>query len=114
MLVVAAVLFALAALGGIIVATLHLKKNDAPISLALVHGLAAAVGLVLLIIAVTQMPSAGLAGVALAIFIIAALGGFVLFAMHLAKKSLPRGLIFLHGLAAVVAFIILLIGLSRS
>src|SRR5438046_9768713 len=114
MLVVAAVLFALAALGGIILATLHLKQNDASVSLALVHGLAAAVGLVLLIIVVTQMPSTGLAGVALVIFLIAALGGFVLFAMHLMRKPLPRGLIFVHGLAAVVAFIILLIGLSRS
>jgi len=76
-----------------------------------VHGLAAAVGLVLLIIAVTQMPSAGLAGVALVIFLIAALGGFVLFAMHLMRKPLPRGLIFVHGLAAVVAFVLLLIGL---
>ena len=114
MLVVAAVLFALAALGGIILATLHLKQNDAPVSLALVHGLAAAVGLVLLIIVVTQMPSTGLAGVALVIFLIAALGGFVLFAMHLMRKPLPRGLMFVHALAAVVAFIILLIGLSRS
>ena len=114
MLVAAVVLFALAALGGIILATLHLKKNDAPISLALVHGLAAAVGLVLLIIAITQMPSAGLAGVALAIFVIAALGGFVLFAMHLMKRSLPRGLLFLHALAAVVAFVLLLIGLTHS
>ncbi len=111
MLVVAAVLFALAALGGIILATLLLKKNDAPVSLALVHGLAAAVGLVLLIIVVTQMPSTGLAGVALVIFLIAALGGFVLFAMHLMRKPLPRGLIFVHGLAAVVAFVLLLIGL---
>jgi len=114
MLVVAAVLFALAALGGLILATLHLKKNDAPIPLALIHGLAAAVGLVLLIIAVTQMPSAGLAGVALAIFVIAALGGFVLFAMHLSKKLLPSGLIVVHGLVAVVAFVILLIALTRS
>lgn len=114
MLIVAVVLFALAALLGIILAVQHFKKNDAPISLAVVHGLAAAVGLVLLIIAVTQMPSAGLAGVALAIFVIAALGGFVLFAMHLMGKSLSRGLIFVHGLAAVVAFVLLLIGLSRS
>jgi hypothetical protein len=114
MLGIAAVLFALAALGGIILAAMHLKKNDAPISLALVHGLAAAVGLVLLIVAVMQMPSAGLAGVALAIFVIAALGGFVLFAMHLMKKPLPRGLIFVHGLAAVVAFVLLLIGLLHS
>jgi len=98
MLVVAAVLFALAALRGIILATLHLKKNDAPVSLALVHGLAAAVGLVLLIIVVTQMPSTGLAGVALVIFLIAALGGFVLFAMHLMRKPLPRGLILCMGL----------------
>src|SRR5437762_13474561 len=103
MLVVAAVLFALAALGGIILATLHLKKNDAPIPLALVHGLAAAVGLVLLIIAVTQMPSAGLAGVALAIFVIAALGGFVLFAIDLLQKPMPWGLMFVHAFVSVVA-----------
>lgn len=114
MLKIAIVLFALAALGGIILAALHLKKNDAPIPLALVHGLAAAVGLVLLIVAVMQIPSAGLAGVALAIFLIAALGGFVLFAMHLTKKSLPRGLIFVHGLAAVVAFVVLLVSLLRG
>src|SRR5438552_7734983 len=98
MLAVAAVLFALAALGGIILAAMHLKKNDAPIPLALIHGLAAAVGLVLLIIAVTQMPSAGLAGVALLIFIIAALGGFVLLAMNLMKKPLTRELMFVHAL----------------
>src|SRR5215470_16841034 len=101
MLVVAALLFALAALVGIILAALHLKKKDAPIPLALVHGLAAAVGLVLLIIVVVQMSSAGLAGVALAIFVIAALGGFVLFAMHLMRKKLPPGLIAVHGLLAV-------------
>ena len=114
MLIAAVILFALAALFGIILATLHLKTKGAPIPLALLHGLLAAVGLVLLIIAVVQMSSAGLVGVALAIFVIAALGGFVLFAMHLMKKSLPGGLIFVHGLAAVVAFIILLIALSHS
>jgi hypothetical protein len=114
MLVAAVVLFALAALGGIILAILHVKNNDAPITLALVHGLAAAAGLVVLIIAVTKMTSAGLAGVALAIFVIAALGGFVLFAMHLMEKTLSRGLIFVHGVAAVVAFVLLLIFLVHT
>jgi hypothetical protein len=114
MLKLAAVLFALAAVGGIVLAALHLKKKDAPIPLALVHGLAAAVGLVLLIIAVVQMSSVGLPGVALAIFVIAALGGFLLFAMHLMKKPLPPGLIALHGLLAVAAFVVLLVGLLRS
>lgn len=114
MLVVAALLFALAALVGITLATLHLKKKDVSVSLALVHGLAAAVGLVLLISAVVQMSSAGPAGVALAIFVIAALGGFVLFAMHLMRKKLPPGLIVVHGLLAVVAFVVLVVGLLRS
>jgi hypothetical protein len=114
MLEVAAVLFALAALGGIVLAVLHLKTKGAPIPLALVHGVLAAAGLVLLIIGVTQMASAGTAGVALAIFVIAALGGFVLFSMHLLKKRLPPGLIVVHGLVAVVAFVVLLIGLLRS
>ena len=111
MLKIAVVLFALAALGGIILASLHLKTKNAPIPLALLHGLLAAAGLVLLITAVVQMASAGLAGVALVIFIIAALGGFVLFAMHLKKRPLPGGLIVVHGLVAVVAFIVLLVGL---
>src|SRR5262245_55529180 len=111
MLKIAVVLFALAALGGIILASWHLKTKNAPIPLALLHGLLAAAGLVLLITAVVQMASAGLAGVALVIFIIAALGGFVLFAMHLKKRPLPGGLIVVHGLVAVVAFIVLLVGL---
>jgi uncharacterized membrane protein (UPF0136 family) len=114
MLGVAIVLFALAALGGIILAALHLKRKGAPIPLALLHGLLAAAGLVLLIIAVVQMASAGPAGVALVIFIIAALGGFVLFAMHVSRKPLPAGLIVVHGLVAVVAFVVLLVALVRS
>ncbi|PYK66074.1 MAG: hypothetical protein DME50_06665, partial [Verrucomicrobia bacterium] len=89
MFVVAAVLFALAALGGIILAALHLTTKSAPVPLALLHGLLAAAGLVLLIIGVTQMASAGLPGIALVIFIIAALGGFVLFAIHLKTRPLP-------------------------
>ena len=52
--------------------------------------------------------------VAAVLFALAALGGFVLFAMHLMKRSLPRGLIFVHGLAAVVAFVLLLVGLLRG
>jgi hypothetical protein len=114
MLVVAAVLFALAALGGIILAALHLTTKTAPVPLALLHGLLAAAGLVLLIIGVTQMASGALPVVALVIFIIAALGGFVLFAMHLKKRPLPGGLIVVHGLVAVAAFIVLLVSLARS
>jgi hypothetical protein len=41
-------------------------------------------------------------------------GGFVLFAMHLMKKPLLRGLMFVHALAAVVAFVLLLVSLLRG
>jgi|SRR5438552_15566993 len=114
MVVAPVILFALAALGGILLATLHLKRKGAPIPLALLHGALAAAGLIVLIIAVAKMASAGLALAALIIFAVAALGGFVLFAMHVMRKQLPAGLIVVHGLVAVAAFVILLIALARS
>jgi hypothetical protein len=107
MLRIATLLFAIGAVGGVILATLHLKKKDAPVPLAIVHGLLAATGLVLLIIAVSQMVPAGLAGAALGVYLVAALGGFVLFARHLQKKTLPPTLIVLHGLLAVSATVLL-------
>lgn len=108
MLKIAIVLFAVAALGGVVLATLHLKTKGAPVALAILHGLLAVTGLVTLILAVLNMATVGWAGVALGIFILAALGGFVLFGLDLKKRALPRGLIAVHGLAAVVAFLILL------
>lgn len=108
MLKIAAVLFALAAVGGIVLAALHFKKKNAPTGLALLHGLLAAAGLVLFIIAALSVPLAESGKISLVLFIVAALGGFVLFAMHLKKRTLPSGVIVIHGLVAVVAFLLLL------
>ena len=108
MLRMATLLFATGAVGGIILATRHLQNKGAPIPLALLHGLLVASGLTVLAIAVRQMTPAGLAGVALVIYLVAALGGFVLFALHLQKKYLPPALIILHAFVAVSATVVLL------
>lgn len=106
---VALVLFAIAAIGGLVLAGMRMSGREVPpTSIALIHGLFAAAGLVTLIVSVLQAASAGTAGVALAIFLVAAVGGFVLFSFHLRKRALPIPLVVIHGLVAVTAFVVLL------
>ncbi len=109
MLTLAAILFAIAALGGLTLATLHITKSRAPIPLALLHGAIAATALVLLVIAVIKAQLGGLAVLAIVLFAAAAIGGLVLFATHLRARPLPKFLIFIHGGAAATAFVILLV-----
>lgn len=108
----AIILFAVAALGGVAMAAIHFRskgQQHPPMPLALLHGLLAAIALVLLIIAFVQGGASGLGWAALIIFVVAALGGFVMFFRHLGKKPLPTPLVVIHGGAAVVAFVLLLI-----
>lgn len=105
----ALILFALAALGGIALAAMHIQKDEAPLGVAAVHGLLGAAGLVLLVLTVLQSGAGGLMWGSVVLFVIAALGGFVLIAKHLRGDSLPNGLIFTHGGAAVIAFVLLLL-----
>lgn len=104
-------LFAVAAVGGITMLTMRAKERPVPMTLALAHGGAAAAGLVLLLLAALAGGVGGLATVALVVFVGAALGGFVLFASHLRTGTFPLGVAIVHGGAAVVAFVLLLLGL---
>jgi hypothetical protein len=110
MLVWAAIVFAVAALGGVTLAVLHFRgRTPPPTPLALLHGLLAATGLVLLIAAALTMPGfGGLALGSLVVFVVAALGGFYLFSYHLRGKALPSPVVLIHGGAAVVGFLLLL------
>ncbi|HYE58490.1 MAG TPA: hypothetical protein VD948_08285 [Rhodothermales bacterium] len=103
------VLFALAALGGVTLAAFHFTGRERPLTLGVIHGLAVAAGLVLLVLMVLNAPSAGRGGVALGLFVAAALGGFVLLARHLRKQPWPTGLVLLHGALAVTGFVLLLL-----
>jgi len=109
MLVLSVILFAIAALGGLVLGVSGLRQRDLPMWLSLIHGLVAAAGLVTLILVVLQGNAGTLVIISLVLFLIAALGGFVLFSFHLRKRPHPKGLIVIHALAAVIAFVLLLI-----
>lgn len=112
---IALVLFALAALGGIYMATVRFRGAERPpTAIALVHGAAAAAGLIALIVAVTEGGAPAAARTALVVFIIAALGGFFLFAQHMQKKALPIPVIVIHALVAVAGFVILLVAVTHA
>lgn len=105
---IALVLFALAAVGGLVMAGIRLSGRPyPPLALAVVHGAAAASGLVALIVAVADAEAPTGAKLALALFLGAAVGGFVLFSHHLRKIALPIWLVVVHALVAVIAFVLL-------
>jgi hypothetical protein len=110
----AIVLFALAATGGLALAYLRITNKPLPMPLALLHGAGAAAGLIALLLAVVQGAAMGGARIALGIFVVAALGGFALFSFHVRKQPLPIPLVVVHGLAAVVAFVLLLLAAGKG
>lgn len=109
---VAAVLFGIAALGGVVMAYMRLTGREVPpMGLAIVHGLFAASGLVTLLVAIIGASAPTQAKIAAGGFVLAALGGFFLFSFHLRRKALPIPVVLVHGLVAVVSFVLLLIGI---
>jgi hypothetical protein len=102
------ILFAVAALGGLVLAALRFRNKPLPMSLALIHGAVAAVALVMLLIVAIGPSGTGMLRIALAGFIFAALGGFFLFSFHVRKERLPIGVVVIHALVAVVSFVALL------
>jgi hypothetical protein len=114
MLMAALIFFTLAAIGGATMAVIHIRGGTIPLPLALGHGALAAIGLILLIIGILQVPGTGLFGVALGIFILAALGGLYLFTIYLRGGSLPTLFIFGHGTIAAIALIVLIIAVWRG
>jgi hypothetical protein len=106
---VAAILFAIAAVGGAIMAAMRFGGRELPpMGLAIVHGLFAAAGLVTLIVVVVGANASWAAIVAVIGFVVAALGGFMLFSYHLRRQALPVNYVVIHGAGAVISFLILL------
>ncbi len=108
---IAIILLALAAVGGLVMAIMVFRRQaPPPLGLALVHGLAAAAGLVVLIGVIASAETPSSATVGLIILFAAALAGFALFARHLKQKALPPVGIVVHALVAVAGFLTLLLG----
>ena len=110
-MITAVVLFAIAALGGIVMAIMRFSGRELPpMGLAVVHGIFAAAGLVALILALVGHGYTAVTIIALLGFIGAAVGGFYLFSLHIKRQALPIPYVVVHGGFAVISFVILLIG----
>jgi hypothetical protein len=104
-------IFAVAAVVGLTMALAAFKGQFPPVASAVIHGVFAASGLVLLLIAVVAHGVAGPARWALGFFLVAALGGFTLaFGFHARRKNLPVNFVVGHSAIAVIGFLLLLAG----
>lgn len=108
MLMYALVVFGVAALGGLFLASFVLRDKFAPWAVSVLHMMLGAIGLVILILGVVNGEGASRATAALGILVIAALGGFYLASLHLKQKIPPRGIVLAHAGLAVVGFLTLL------
>jgi hypothetical protein len=102
-------LFAIAAVAGLIMAVTHFRKAALPRPvLVVLHGVFAAAGLVVLLLALIKVGMHGAPAIALGLLVVAALGGFTLLSFHLRGRALPSGLVVGHALLAVAGFVTLL------
>lgn len=108
MLTTALLIFAIAALGGMILAASVLRSRLAPWALSVVHALLGASGLVLLVMVVVQGAASARVTAALALLVIAALGGFYLASIHFRERIAPKTVVFVHAGVAVAGFLTLL------
>jgi hypothetical protein len=111
MLRIAACLFLLAALGGLLMAGIRLLgKRNPPPWIAMLHGLLAGAGVTLLAYAAFTATIPALATIALLLLVLAALGGLVLnLNYEWNRRLLPVPLLVVHALVAVVGFGLLLL-----
>ncbi|HLT92702.1 MAG TPA: hypothetical protein VKZ85_17335 [Woeseiaceae bacterium] len=107
MLTAAVIVFAVAAVGGVVLALHVLKGKLAPWALSVLHAGLGAAGIVLLLLLLAD-GGASLLAWALALFVVAALGGFWLASRHAKKELPPKGVVVLHAVLAVGGFALLL------
>jgi len=106
-------LFAIAALGGLFMAFQVFTGRDRPWSwLAMLHGFLAAAGLTLVVWATTMGGGvASLVNIGLAVLVLAALGGvYLALKYHVKMLPLPKSIVLVHAAAAVVGFVLVLLG----
>lgn len=108
MLTYALIVFAIAAMGGLFLASHVLRGRLAPWAVSLMHALLGFCGLVMLVLAVGQGGASARVTAALAVLALAALGGFYLASIHLRGKVAPKAVVFVHAGVAVTGFLVLL------
>lgn len=110
MLKIAVLVFAIGALGGLVLAGSVLRGKLAPWALSILHMLLGATGLVLTALVVLGGSDAGkgMVPIALLILVVAALAGFYLASIHVKKVVASKGVVITHAGIAVIGFLLLL------
>lgn len=108
MITYALLVFAIGAVGGLVLASRVLRDRFAPWALSVVHALLGATGLILLIAILLHGDAPQRVLVSFVLFLIAALGGFFLASFHLRKKLPPKAVVVVHAGIAVAGFLTLL------
>ena len=114
-MMLAAIILTLAALGGALMAGIRLRGSPwPPMWLAAGHGVIAATGLTILIYGALSPGIPTLAQVALAVLVLAALGGAAIFLLyHLKSRPLPIPLVLGHGIIALSGLAMLWVSIYR-
>ncbi|STX28999.1 Uncharacterised protein [Legionella beliardensis] len=107
MLILATIVFAIAAALGIYLINYIFQDKNTPKGIVMIHGAFAALGIVLLILYFFSSQSSPV--VSLILFILAALGGFYMVWRDVTLKPVPKFFVVGHGLIAVIAFICLIV-----
>jgi len=111
MLKIAVLVFAIGAVGGLILANSVLRGRMASWALSIVHMLIGATGLVLTgIVVLGGGNTASVVPIALLLLVVAALGGFLLASYHARKALPPKAIVLVHAGVAVIGFLLLVGG----
>jgi len=106
MLNYALIIFAIGAVGGLVLANSVLRGKLAPWAVSLLHAALGATGLVLLLVALMNGAGSMIRN-AFIILVIAAVGGFYLASLHLRKRVAPASVVIIHASVAVIGFLLL-------
>lgn len=98
---IAVILIAVTALGGIANALYRFRGSNPPLVVGTVHGVVAATSLITLAAAGILEGFSTLLIVGLALLVVSAIGGFVLYATHLRKKLISLPITIVHALISV-------------
>ncbi len=107
---VSIILFAIAAAGGLVMAGIRVSADrNPPAWLAMLHGLLAGAGLTLLLFAAFTVGLPQYALWALVLLVVAAVGGvYMNLGYQEKRKSLPKPVMYIHALIAVIGFVLLI------
>lgn len=112
----ALILFGVTALGGMGLAGLRLSGMEIPPTwMAILHGILALTSIITLALTASRLTLSTMGNIALTAFVLAAIGGAVMFfGYHLQGEALPIPVMLAHAAAAFTGLFVLIAALSRS